>query len=59
MELVQRRMLLKIESKIVDNGVYIRHKDLFNKDETVVPFESISDQIVKSFNYRLNYESQN
>jgi hypothetical protein len=49
MELKQRRLLLKIKSKILDNGVQIKRKDLFNKNETIVPFDSISDQIVTSF----------
>lgn len=45
----QRRLALSIESEILPNGVRIKEKDLFSNRESVVPFEHISDQIVRSF----------
>ncbi|MFC3153491.1 hypothetical protein ACFOEK_20800 [Litoribrevibacter euphylliae] len=46
----QKRIALSIESEILPNGVRIKEKDLFNTYETVIPYEHISDQVIKSFN---------
>lgn len=45
----QRRLALSIESEILPNGVRIREKDLFSSREAIIPYEHISDQVVKSF----------
>ena len=46
----QKRGFIRVESEILPIGVRMKQKDLFNEYGTVVPFQHISDQIVREFN---------
>jgi hypothetical protein len=48
-KLSQSRGVLRIDSEIVSDGVFYRERSLLSSNETKIPFEHISAELVRSF----------
>lgn len=49
MKLSQSRGVLRIDSEILSDGVFYRERGLLSSNEMKIPFEQISDELVRTF----------
>jgi len=49
LKLSQSRGVLRIDSEILQDGVYYRERGLLSSNETKVPFEHIAGELIRSF----------